>query len=252
MHTLLLRLVGPMQSWGTQSRFSMRDTALEPSKSGVIGLLCAAMGLQRDNVECLREVADSLRMGVRVDYEGRMECDYQTVRNILSSNEKDEERSAVGNRYYLADARFLVGLGSETATLLEDLQDVALANPQWPLYLGRKAFVPSQPIRLKDGFREGIDLMTALRRYPWLGCAGQRRPERLRIVVEHREGDPVAADQAITQVRDQPLSFDTLHRDYAPRRIQTIIEPPDPSIFRQLEGSGENESEVDLVPLQET
>ena len=40
MSTLLLRLAGPMQSWGVQSRFSVRDTGLEPSKSGVIGLLC--------------------------------------------------------------------------------------------------------------------------------------------------------------------------------------------------------------------
>jgi CRISPR system Cascade subunit CasD len=39
MAVLLLRLAGPMQAWGTQSRFVNRDTELEPSKSGVIGLL---------------------------------------------------------------------------------------------------------------------------------------------------------------------------------------------------------------------
>ena len=48
MNTLLLRLAGPMQSWGTQSRFTIRDTGYEPSKSGVIGLLCAALGKPRD------------------------------------------------------------------------------------------------------------------------------------------------------------------------------------------------------------
>ena len=47
MSTLLLRLAGPMQSWGTQSRFTIRDSGLEPSKSGVIGLLCAALGKPR-------------------------------------------------------------------------------------------------------------------------------------------------------------------------------------------------------------
>ena len=50
MAVLLLRLAGQMQSWGTQSRFSNRDTDLEPSKSGVIGLLCAAMGIPRDDM----------------------------------------------------------------------------------------------------------------------------------------------------------------------------------------------------------
>ena len=45
--TLLLRLQGPMQSWGTTSRFDERDTQLEPSKSGVLGLVCAAIGRDR-------------------------------------------------------------------------------------------------------------------------------------------------------------------------------------------------------------
>lgn len=51
MPTLLLRLVGPMQSWGTTSRFDQRDTGKDPSKSGVIGLLAAAMGIDRENWE---------------------------------------------------------------------------------------------------------------------------------------------------------------------------------------------------------
>ncbi len=47
MSVLLLRLAGPLQSWGTQSRFRVRDTGREPSKSGVIGLLCTALGRPR-------------------------------------------------------------------------------------------------------------------------------------------------------------------------------------------------------------
>ena len=45
--TLLLRLAGPMQSWGLESRFDQRDTGREPSKSGVLGLICAALGKPR-------------------------------------------------------------------------------------------------------------------------------------------------------------------------------------------------------------
>ena len=76
MSTLLLRLAGPMQSWGTQSRFSVRDTGLEPSKSGVVGLLCAALGLPRhEEVDHLA----ALSMGVRVDSEGALKMDYQTA-----------------------------------------------------------------------------------------------------------------------------------------------------------------------------
>ena len=36
-----------MQSWGVQSHFPERDSGREPSKSGVIGLLCAALGRPR-------------------------------------------------------------------------------------------------------------------------------------------------------------------------------------------------------------
>ena len=74
MPTLLLRLAGPMQSWGTTSRFDERDTQLEPSKSGVIGLLCAALG--RDRAESVDDLA-ALRMGVRVDREGVPMRDFQ-------------------------------------------------------------------------------------------------------------------------------------------------------------------------------
>jgi CRISPR system Cascade subunit CasD len=205
--TLLLRLAGPMQSWGTQSRFSVRDTGLEPSKSGVIGLLCAALGRPR-----YISVADlaTLLMGVRVDREGVMACDFHTAKKVLkaSGGIKDTE---VSHRYYLADASFLVGLQGEE-TLLRQLH-AALRNPVWPLYLGRKAFVPGEPIWLADGLRPGEDLLTALRNYPWHGRPGEKRPERLRLVLDDRDGPEVRPDL--------PLSFQSDNRRFAPRRVRT-------------------------------
>jgi len=65
-----------MQSWGVQSRFGVRDTGLEPSKSGVVGLLCAALGRARH--EPIADLA-ALKMGVRVDCEGRLLRDYHTA-----------------------------------------------------------------------------------------------------------------------------------------------------------------------------
>ncbi len=233
MHTLLMRLVSPMQSWGTQDRFPMRDTHLEPSKSGIIGLLCAAEGTPRENIKRIQELAESFRMGVRVDCEGKKYYDYHTARDILSADEKKKDRSTVGNRYYLADAAFLVGLESDDLDLLKDLHD-ALANPRWFLFLGRKSFVPSEPICLKDGLREDVDLLTALQTYRWLGRAWQKKPEQLRFVIEHHAGDQSPNNQPITQVNDQPLSFDIHNRRYAPRRVRTIIEPPNPAIFAHL------------------
>jgi len=212
MSVLLLRLCGPMQSWGVQSRFSVRDTGLEPSKSGVIGLLCAALGRPRS---APLDDLQALKMGVRVDAEGTIARDYHTALNVLraSGGIKDCEPSS---RYYLTDARFLVGLEGELA-LLTQLQAV-LRAPVWPLYLGRKAFVPGEPIWLPDGLRPNEDLLTAFRTYPWLGTASKRRPEPMRVVLE----DPAGAE-----VRpDQPLSF--AERRFLPRRVCTkfIAAPP--------------------------
>ena len=78
MATLLLRLVGPMQSWGTTSRFDQRDTGKEPSKSGVVGLLAAALGIDRENWTNL-EPLTGLSMGVRHDRSGIPKRDYQTA-----------------------------------------------------------------------------------------------------------------------------------------------------------------------------
>ncbi|MBM4284862.1 MAG: type I-E CRISPR-associated protein Cas5/CasD [Deltaproteobacteria bacterium] len=76
MSTLFLRLAGPMQSWGIQSRFTIRDTGLEPSKSGVVGLLAAALG--RRGHEPVADLA-ALKMGVRVEREGLLKMDYHTA-----------------------------------------------------------------------------------------------------------------------------------------------------------------------------
>jgi CRISPR system Cascade subunit CasD len=210
MSTLLLRLSGPMQSWGVQSRFTVRDTGLEPSKSGVVGLLCAALGRPRE--EPVDDLA-MMAMAVRVDQEGVVRRDYHTAGKgglLLASGAVDRKRMVVSSRYYLADARFLVGLAGEDDDLLAQAQ-AALRDPHWPLYLGRKAFPPGEPIWLDDGFRPDQGLLDALTTYRWLGRDPQRCPHRVRLVLDDAEGPEVRPDQ--------PLSF--ADRRFAPRRVQT-------------------------------
>lgn len=208
MNVLLLRLSGPMQSWGVQSRFSVRETGLEPSKSGVVGLLAAALGRPRD--ADISDLAD-LRMAVRVDAEGVLRYDYHTAKDVLKAGGGIKETEP-SRRYYLADACFLVGLAGDDLALLEQLQ-AALHDPVWPLFLGRKAFVPAEPVWLADGLRPGVDLQFILDTYRWLGSASKNPPERVRAVVEDPDGPEVRPDQ--------PLSF--AERRFAPRRVVTIF-----------------------------
>lgn len=220
MSTLLLRLAGPMQSWGTQSRFTVRDTGLEPSKSGVIGLLCAALG--RERTEPVDDLA-ALRMGVRVDREGSMRMDYQTAGGWHRRDEVGYgvptaggggRRPVISPRYYLADASFLVGLEGELS-LLERLQH-ALRAPVWQLYLGRKSYVPGVPVYLPDGLLAEVGLEQALCSYPWRWhghAAG--RPDRLRLVLETPDGSGPEVRQ------DQPVGAAFHTRRFALRHTRT-------------------------------
>ena len=130
MSTLLLRFAAPMQAWGADSRFDIRKTNREPTKSGVVGLLAAALGLQRDAP--LNELT-ALRMGVRVDQEGVLLRDFHMVHG-----KKDPY---VTTRYYLCDAVFLVGVFSEDEALMRRLEE-AVRNPAFLLFLGRRSCPP--------------------------------------------------------------------------------------------------------------
>lgn len=166
MPTLLLRLVGPMQSWGTISRFDHRDTGREPSKSGVLGLTAAALGIDRENWDDLKPLTH-LAMGVRHDRPGVPKRDYQTAQNIISADGSKKHVTAVTTRDYIADAAFLVGLHGEDRALLASLYE-ALRDPVWPLALGRKAYLPSEPLWMPHALVD-TSLREALSAWPWLG-----------------------------------------------------------------------------------
>ncbi len=211
-YTLLLRLEGPMQSWGYRSRFDYRDTALEPTRSGVIGLICAAMGIAREDEKKILRF-DPIRMGVRVDeptywrtclpravYQGpRPERDYHTALDVIKADGKGTD-TVVSYRDYLADASFTVGLQSEDLQLLQDIAD-ALQSPKWPLFLGRKAFPLAVP-PLKPG------------EVPKEGCLEDHLlsdDKKKRVVLESPDGER-------TQ-HDWPLCFS--ERRFKPRAMTT-------------------------------
>lgn len=188
-----------MQSWGTTSRFDQRDSGKEPSKSGVIGLLAAALGIDRDVWDDeLRSLA-ALSMAVRHDRPGLLKRDYQTAQNIISADRSKVHETAVTTRDYLADAVFLVGLQGEDRALLDGAQ-AALLNPVWPLALGRKSYVPSEPIWLEGAVVE-IPLLDAMAARPWLSTTRRSEitPERLLVSMESTDGSGALR-------MDQPLS----------------------------------------------
>ena len=203
MSTLLLRLAAPLQAWGTDSKFEVRRTNREPSKSGVIGLLAAALGLRRD-ADLSKLTA--LRFGVRVDRNGEVIKDFHMA--------KAEKTSYLTYRYYLSDAIFLVGLESEDRSFLEQIER-ALRNPCFPLFLGRRSCPPTLPLVL--GIREDA-LETALR-----GEENQNKDlKSIRQSHRYIRLDCGVGEQEGAVVQDLPISFNPMKREFAYRRAKEI------------------------------
>lgn len=229
MSVLLLRLAGPMQAYGTQSRFSVRDTGLEPSKSAVLGLLCSAMGKPRHDsgngdMPSLNELS-ALRMGVRIDRPGTVARDFHTALGVAKASgarvpsphsPNYAKFTVTSNRYYLADAEFLVGLEGDM-DLLRRL-DAALADPKWLLFLGRKSFTPAMPVREPDGLLPDGRLPDALKTRPWYYRNGREQPPEkgLRILAE---SDSPTEGEVRTDV---PLTFVSADRSFAARRVRDV------------------------------
>ncbi len=163
---LLLWLEGPLQSWGCDSRFDRRDSLPFPTKSGVIGLVCAALGAGGEQRELLARLS-SLDMQVlsfsRIDSKGGIKPREPLLRDfhMVGSGYDDadpwqsllipktsEGKKAVGGgakmtyRYYLQDAMFAVLLQAPGDMALDIA--AALQNPHWDLCLGRKNCAPTE------------------------------------------------------------------------------------------------------------
>lgn len=151
---LVLYLDGPMQSWGYQSRFDRRTTLSYPTKSGIVGLLCAALGVERSDVQSIDEIA-RLHLEIVSLKKAQRWIDYHTVGAAYDRDKehghiprtaegKPRDNSVITYREYLADARFGALLSGNSALLQRC--DQALRDPQWGLCLGRKSCIPASLI----------------------------------------------------------------------------------------------------------
>lgn len=203
MPTLLFTLSGPLQSWGAGRRFNTVDTEAAPTKSGVIGLLAAALGRLRE--EPVADLA-ALTFGVRTEQQGTRSPDFHTAFSRTAGKQR------ISTRWYLADAVFLVGVEGDRK-FLEEL-DTALRRPTFPLFLGRR----SCPAGRIDPTLVDQPLTEALTQAPWAAARWyqDKYPATTSLVITR---DVVAGEMPHRQVRDLPLSFATGHQQHAPRGV---------------------------------
>lgn len=202
-----MRLAGPLQAWGTRSRFVHRHTEIAPTKSGVIGMLAAARGLRRTD-----PLTDLLQLsfGVRIDQPGEIIRDFQVARTL-----DGRTSMPLTYRHYLADAAFLAAV-SGNRSLLDGL-DHALAHPHFPVFLGRRSCPPAGVVSL--GLHDG-DLTGQLTNYTWQASPWHQREHRdaasvrLEILRDADTGDAVTET-----MRDEPISYDPTNRQHAWRSV---------------------------------
>jgi CRISPR system Cascade subunit CasD len=222
---LALLLDGPLQSWGHASRFDRRTTALHPTRSGVLGLIAAAMGIDKyasEETGHLQRIAP-LRVTVvtfvrtnrwnRSLPMRRLE-DYHTVTGIRRASGKvAPDATVLTYRHYLLDACFGVLLEGP-ALILEEIA-AALRDPKWGIWFGRKSCLPASPV-LAAG--PGLHSEVWVKLLERAGLPATRKLEDFDHVVEMEPGDP-----ASDMIEDNPIGFGRpIGERHAPRWIKRV------------------------------
>lgn len=176
MKTCIFQLYSQMISWREHAIGSKRYTARHPSRSAIIGLICAALGIRRNETEKLNQIFNCIQVATCVYSKGVIIRDYHTARypeykkfpfyrcdydlNQIDSVDKKDINCDVSEREYVCDAysRAAICLKNDFLTLEEILD--ALNHPVFGLYLGSKDCPLGLPLNpqiidaanLKDAF----------------------------------------------------------------------------------------------------
>lgn len=235
---LLLWFEAPLQSWGSDSKFGRRDTLTFPTKSGVLGLVCSALGAGGEQRVLLAEFAGLKQTVIsfaRVKHTEKgmikqvrepLLRDFHMVGSGYDDQDPwasllipktSEGKKAVGGgskmtyRYYLQDATFAVVF--EVPANKAEIIAQALQNPAWDVYLGRKNCVPTDFI-YRGTFSDesaAIELADSMARE-------KNRIEDFRVL--HGIPSNGEADEVFT-VNDVPVQFGEDKR-YRDRQVSLI------------------------------
>ena len=235
MKFLALYLRAPFQSWGAASKFGDRGTLDAPTRSGLLGMIAAACGIDKNDEVRDREWlarASSLSFTVVSFRRGDRMTDYHTVgggfdesdpwrrRMIPTKAENAKPRGTdLTRRDYLTDSVFGVVLSGDDGMIAEIAS--GLANPVWGVWLGRKNCIPTEPI-LAGMFESDEAAKNAINdRFRGALKRGKGKVAGL-------EGDSVAfsvveaaADEAEETILDVPVSFS--RREFHARRIAHVM-----------------------------
>lgn len=173
---LILKLHGPMQAWGEHTFEGLRPSANFPTRSGLLGLLGACLGIRRNDRQKLQELADSVGMAVRLDKrivtrkDGAKRplrvmkiTDYHTVKDAREDYGGLKSHETIQTwREYLYDAEFTVAIWTyPNAAISLDALEKSVKQPLFTPYLGRRSCPIARP--LFQARREAPDVLEAFK-----------------------------------------------------------------------------------------
>lgn len=159
--TLAFLIDAPLQSWGAASKFQRRETESWPTKSALVGVLAAALGIDKDAPDEAAGIAPLAALCFSVfrcpkPAPSTRLTDFHTIGGGYDKSNPFEKlyipRKADGSspntvitrRTYLTDARFIALFQGDRATL--ERAAAALLDPVWGVWFGRKTCIPAEPL----------------------------------------------------------------------------------------------------------
>ena len=227
MKYLSLWLEAPLQSWGIDSKYYLRDSILFPSKSGVLGLLFAGSGLFGNQKKILSKMATLKQTVMASTFDGNIPkilVDFHMVGSGYDTNDSwerymipktSEGKKAVGGgakltyRNYIQDAYFFVIL--EVPNELVDIFVSGLIKPIGDIFLGRKNCIPTDFIYRGvfdtefDAEQKGLDII---------------KEKKLKLSYKVLDGN-YYEDGDVVSLSDVPLSFGD-SKEYTSRRVTMV------------------------------
>ncbi len=225
MSCALLWLEAPLQSWGADSRFGRRSTLPFPTRSGIMGLVCCALGKGGEQVEWLAKwgpLKQTIAAFARKGFRPAILRDFHMVgsgydsknpwQDMLIPKTSEGKRPVGGGsrityRYYLQDMAFACALELPD----DEMESVknGLQSPVWNICLGRKNCVPTEQVFRGIFEKEEDALEKALQI-----ANGKDRREMFRVKDGEHEGETFV-------LNDVPLSFG-LRKKYQDRQVTLV------------------------------
>jgi CRISPR system Cascade subunit CasD len=158
MNWLVVLIAAPLASFGEEPGNARRGTADRPTRSALLGLAGAALGVERDDVDGQRALAASFLTATRTLVPGAPLADFHTFQSLPESKgpvatradalaRRGDLETSITRRDYRSDGRWQAAfVERDVAAISLQILRQAFLRPRFALWAGRKSCPLSHPL----------------------------------------------------------------------------------------------------------